>query len=77
MRSYWVLGGLLLSACQSASERPTNFTACTEPRPQICTRIYRPVCAELEPDGMLKTYPSDCSACSEADVQGYTPGECS
>ena len=53
-----------------------GYTACTEPRPEICTMQYDPVCAQLE-DGASKTYASDCSACSDPLVIGYSRGECS
>lgn len=66
---------LLVSACQSAPERPADFTDCPASRPQICTMIYAPVCA-MDKEGKLKTYPSDCSACSDKEVVAYQPGEC-
>jgi len=48
---------------------------CTDPRPEICTREYLPVCARLE-DGRQKTYSNGCTACSDPAVTGYQPGEC-
>ena len=51
------------------------MTACTEPRPQICTREYRPVCAQLS-DGRFKTYATGCTACSDAAVSAYKAGAC-
>ena len=53
-----------------------EYRACTEPRPEICTMQYDPVCGQMA-DGHRKTYASDCSACSDQLVLGYTPGECS
>ena len=53
-----------------------GYTACTEPRPEICTMQYDPVCARMK-DGRRETYANDCSACSDQLVMGYTPGECS
>lgn len=53
-----------------------EYTACTEPRPEICTMEYDPVCGQMA-DGQRKTYASDCSACGDQLVEGYTPGECS
>jgi len=53
-----------------------EYTACTEPRPEICTMQYDPVCGQMA-DGQRKTYASDCSACSDQRVVGYTPGACS
>ncbi len=48
---------------------------CTEPRPQICTQEYVPVCASLV-DGTKQTYPSGCVACSDANVVSYLLDQC-
>jgi hypothetical protein len=68
---------LLLAACHSEVSRPhdESLTMCTEPRPEICTREYRPVCA-LHRDGSRKTQATGCVACSQPDVVGYRPGTC-
>jgi alkaline phosphatase D len=52
-----------------------QITTCPEPRPQVCTREYRPVCAQLR-DGSFKTYSNGCSACSDPAVTGYREGAC-
>jgi hypothetical protein len=52
-----------------------NITVCTDPRPQICTREYRPVCAILS-DGSTKTYATGCTACSDPKVSGYRDLAC-
>ena len=46
-------------------------TKCTDPRPEICTMDYQPVCA-VQTDGIAKTY----SACSETTVIGYNKTKC-
>ncbi len=51
------------------------FTICPEPRPQICTMDYRPVCAQLG-DGTFKTYSNGCTACTDPIVTGYREGAC-
>jgi hypothetical protein len=51
------------------------LTVCLEPRPQICTMDYRPVCAKLE-DGTFKTYSNGCTACAETVVIGHREGAC-
>jgi alkaline phosphatase D len=48
---------------------------CPEPRPQVCTQDYRPVCA-VRQDGSYKTYANGCSACSDPEVTGYLEGTC-
>ncbi len=49
--------------------------SCPEPRPQICTQDYHPVCA-VRQDGSYKTYANGCSACSDPEVTGYREGAC-
>lgn len=55
--------------------KPELLTQCTEPRPEICTMEYDPVCATHE-DGSSKTYSTGCTACSHKEVMGYNSGEC-
>ena len=52
-----------------------EMVACTEPRPEVCTQDYQPVCAVLR-DGSLRTYSNGCSACSDPAVTGYREGAC-
>ena len=50
-------------------------SVCTEPRPQMCTREYRPVCGERKGmDG--RTYGNGCTACADPEVIAYRPGAC-
>jgi hypothetical protein len=56
-------------------ESSPDAVQCTEPRPQICTMEYIPVCADLS-DGTRRTYASGCVACSDANVVNYRPGQC-
>jgi len=77
---------LLLSACTSQPKATLPYTQCKEPRPQICTREYRPVCAEVDTgircvttpcaSTKLKTYATGCTACADPKVIGYRPGAC-
>lgn len=48
---------------------------CKDPRPQICTMQYIPVCAQLK-DGSVKTYASGCSACADPEVRSYKKESC-
>ena len=57
----------------------TGLIVCTDPRPQVCTMQYDPVCGRIgEGDkAEWKTYASDCSACGDPQVSAYRPGgEC-
>jgi len=72
---------IVFSGCSSVPEEnktkqtKTDMTICKEPRSQICTREYNPVCAKLQ-DGSVKTYSTGCTACSDAKVIGYRAKQC-
>ena len=66
----------LIGGCATtASEQVAEGQACEEPRPQVCTADYRPVCASLA-DGSRKTYSNGCSACGDAAVASWSEGAC-
>jgi hypothetical protein len=48
---------------------------CVEPRPEVCTMDYNPVCA-THADGTSATYPNGCGACADAAVVSHRPGAC-
>jgi hypothetical protein len=52
-----------------------EMVTCPEPRPQVCTQDYRPVCAKLK-DGSIKTYSNGCIACTDPAVTGFREGAC-
>ena len=57
------------------ADETKEMVACKQPRPQVCTQDYRPVCALLQ-DGGFKTYSNGCNACSDPAVSGYREGAC-
>jgi hypothetical protein len=71
---------------ESSPQARNEPVQCTDPRPQVCTMIYDPVCATRDtgircvttpcPSSELKTMSSGCSACSDAKVISYVKGEC-
>lgn len=65
---------MALAACQT-QPTPTLVTQCSDPRPQVCTMEYAPVCADLKSGGK-KQYASACNACADDAVSGYLKGEC-
>ena len=65
---------LLVAACET-QPTPTLVTQCSDPRPQVCTMEYAPVCADLTAGGK-KQYASACNACADDAVSGYLKGEC-
>lgn len=75
-----MIAGVLAAACAAAPDGGTGaadpaLTACTPPRPQICTANYDPVCGRVG-DGSYGTYANACMACGDADVSGHRPGAC-
>ena len=77
----FVLTSLLITACASQNKNDINapgaldLILCQQPRPQICTREYRPVCATMK-DGSSRTGTTACTSCSDAEVVGYRKGAC-
>ena len=70
----------LLGACAANTDEPggqgaQQLEACREPRAQVCTMQYDPVCAVL-PGGERKEYSNACTACSDERVETYQPGPC-
>ncbi len=68
--------GLTLAGCNSSPPAPVvSGTQCTEPRPQVCTMEYAPVCATLVTGGTAD-YSSGCNACADDAVSSYEQGQC-
>ncbi|POP51160.1 hypothetical protein [Zhongshania marina] len=82
-----------ISACTSTpKDAPSppdmqgGFTQCESPRPQMCTREYRPVCGHIDtgircvtapcPSERHQTYGNACGACADEKVIGYEVGDC-
>ncbi len=85
----WVVGRftwLLAAAVSCAREAPADppveplqsYVACKDPRPEICTRDYRPVCARRATGDSTEwvTYSNACTACSDPKVLGSRAGPC-
>ena len=53
----------------------TTSTPCKDPRPQICTMNYQPVCGLLN-DNQQKTFSNGCAACSDSKVKSYAENAC-
>jgi hypothetical protein len=74
---------LAMSGCaakettKSSETKPDNPNKqiCPEPRPEMCTQQYDPVCGQFSRGGN-QTYSNGCSACSDKAVESYVPGEC-
>lgn len=80
-------GGCAQTAVTRAPEEPSALVECTEPRPEICTREYRPVCARRDTGircvkapcngaNEWATYGNGCDACSDEKVYAYREGSC-
>ncbi len=48
---------------------------CAEPRPEVCTALYDPVCGQ-HGDGTTATYSNACAACRDESVVRYDEGAC-
>ena len=69
---------LLLTSCATTTggEFPANAVQCTNPRPQVCTMDYNPVCAIREETAEMATYANACGACADITVMYHQPGAC-
>lgn len=54
---------------------PVGYVACQDPRPEICTMEYMPVCAYAK-NGTQYTAGNKCSACGDKEINGYVPNAC-
>ena len=64
----------------------TGLVTCSDPRPEICTQQYQPVCAQVDtgircikapcPSAESRTFPNGCVACTDPKVLGYVHGAC-
>lgn len=77
---FLILLSVLVSSCAAYSEKnvvapSAELIICKDPRPQICTREYNPVCATYK-DGSKKTGATGCTACSDPEVIGYVMAVC-
>lgn len=55
--------------------KPVNKISCSNPRPEICTMEYKPVCG-FNSDNSSKTYSNACTACSDKKVVTYINNAC-
>jgi hypothetical protein len=65
----------MVTACSSSAKQTIAENMCKEPRPEVCTADYVPVCG-IHKDGTSKTYSNGCSACSHKEVVGYNADVC-
>ena len=67
------------SGASADSPSSAEYHLCSDPRPEVCTREYRPVCADrVVEDARVEqvTRPNACEACRDSDVRGHRPGAC-
>lgn len=67
---------VLIAGCSTkANKIGEGASACPEPRPQICTQEYNPVCGIMKQEAE-RTYSNACVACSDHTVTSYKSGKC-
>ncbi len=68
-----------LSACNGGGTKPADdqngFVPCSEPRPEMCTLEYTPVCGRFS-EGGAATYSNACNACADPNIEAYRAGAC-
>ena len=76
-KSAWLALACTLVGCALSGARPLpdGATACGEPRPQVCTMDYNPVCG-LRPAAERRSYGNACGACADPAVVAHVPGTC-
>ena len=75
-----------ISGPENKQQDDARITQCEDPRPEICTREYIPVCAVKDtgvqcvttpcPSTEEKTYATGCTACADNKVIEYKQGAC-
>lgn len=73
--SAFLLLGAGISVASDKTAAAEGATVCKDPRPQVCTMDYAPVCATLQ-SGSVKTYPNGCGACADASVKSWVADAC-
>lgn len=70
---------VVLSGCAGGpGQQPIGaelIETCASPRPEVCTREYRPVCAVMA-DKSRKQYANACEACADPQVTGFIIAGC-
>ena len=84
----FLCGLVLLVSCAThrVDQIPLDAVQCTEPRPEICTMDYTPVCATRDNGTRCATTPCEstetatyanaCSACADPAVMYHLPAAC-
>ncbi len=60
---------------EQMGDEHASLDLCADPRPDICTQNYAPVCG-VHADGSRQTYSNSCMACSNPAVVGALPEPC-
>ena len=65
-----------ITACTvNPEQKNNNIVSCKDPRPQICTMDYNPICGFIS-ENQTKTFSNGCTACSDAKVISYVDKIC-
>ena len=69
------VSGAGLQAGNNGDSTLNQISVCKNPRSQVCTREYAPVCGKLN-NNALKTYDNACTACADESVEEFYPAAC-
>ena len=79
-------GSFAPNSAPPPAEGRMAYVQCPEKRPEMCTHLYKPVCAEVD-NGVRcvttpcnstdkKDYGNSCAACADPKVAGHWPVPC-
>jgi len=80
--SYPLISALILltiTACDLTEQiSPDNITLCTDPRAEVCTQNYLPVCGTEDPTipSGWTTFSNACTACAVTTISAYKQEAC-
>jgi hypothetical protein len=70
-----IMVGFAFGMIGGAALAQTAPIMCKDPRPEMCTMQFDPVCAQTA-DGTKKTASNGCAACGDKSIVAYTRGKC-
>ena len=83
---FTMMFAILMSGCNTVDQKQAGVVECKDPRPEMCTQHYDPVCATRDNGVRCVTTPCDstetatysngCMACADPAVFYHIKGAC-